>query len=480
MMCFKIPSSVCKRISAIIYKFWWSRTNEGRAIHWVRNTTLNRAKSDGGFNFRDMELFNDALLAKQFWKLFSSPSSLVSRFFKARYFKESSILNSDIGHSPSYAWRSIWTAGMKLKEWMWQNTDGTVFWALQDHGFYTVRSAYHKLQDIRERNLHLSIGECSDKNQLSKLWTTIWRLKIQPKFKVFIWRLVHKALPVANNLRKRGIDVKLCCQTCGFKNESICHTFLQCWWAKCLWEKLGVMHFWEKFSFESIDDWFWFCINHFGTDTVALICIGAYMIWRNRNLTTHTGKGLDILQSTAFVRCRSKYYNNPTFKFSIMERNNSAIWMPPRGSVVKFNCDGSWIKVLNTAWLGCVLRDSFGSVLGGFATFQDNIVSSIDAEGLALCKAMWWATHLKFADCLFETDCLEVFNSIQQFNPYSSYHKKWLSDCAVLLTNNDKWELSVTCREGNCMADALARKAVSDRWFWFSNKVIPRFLADFV
>lgn len=43
------------------------------------------SKSRGGLEFRDLEMFNLALLAKQGWNIIKNPGSLIARLLKARY-----------------------------------------------------------------------------------------------------------------------------------------------------------------------------------------------------------------------------------------------------------------------------------------------------------------------------------------------------------------------------------------------------------
>jgi hypothetical protein len=64
-------------------------------------------KSRGGMGFQDFIYFNKALLAKQCWRLWNTPDSLVSRIMTVKYYANSSILEANLGNKPSYAWRSI-------------------------------------------------------------------------------------------------------------------------------------------------------------------------------------------------------------------------------------------------------------------------------------------------------------------------------------------------------------------------------------
>lgn len=88
-------------------------------------------KDRGGSGFKDTEMFNQALLAKQAWRLWKSPNSLLSRLLKARYFRRSEFLDCGLGTRPSYAWRSILHGRELLKEGQVHKLDdgrGTKVW----------------------------------------------------------------------------------------------------------------------------------------------------------------------------------------------------------------------------------------------------------------------------------------------------------------------------------------------------------------
>jgi len=56
---------------------------------------------------KEMEAFNKALLAKQFWRLLKDDSSLVARLLKARYYPGYDIFDAGLGPRPSYSSCSI-------------------------------------------------------------------------------------------------------------------------------------------------------------------------------------------------------------------------------------------------------------------------------------------------------------------------------------------------------------------------------------
>lgn len=94
-------------MTSAMIQFWWSSGNNKSKIAWVAWQKLCKSKEVGGLGFHDLEKFNQALLGKQAWRLWSSPNSLLAQILKHRYHKNCNFLDSSVGTRPSYAWRSI-------------------------------------------------------------------------------------------------------------------------------------------------------------------------------------------------------------------------------------------------------------------------------------------------------------------------------------------------------------------------------------
>ena len=107
MSCFKLPMSLCKQIQSILTRFWWDANPERKKMCWVAWTSMAMPKYAGELGFRDVETFNDALLAKIGWKILTEPQSLLSRILLGKYTKNSTFLECSVPLTASHGWRSI-------------------------------------------------------------------------------------------------------------------------------------------------------------------------------------------------------------------------------------------------------------------------------------------------------------------------------------------------------------------------------------
>jgi hypothetical protein len=102
-----LPRGIIDHISAMVRKFWWGSRKGERKTAWVAWDDMVMPKYRGGLGFRDMEIFNLALLSRQVWRILQDPESLSARTLKAIYSPNTDILHAAVGSNPSQIWRSI-------------------------------------------------------------------------------------------------------------------------------------------------------------------------------------------------------------------------------------------------------------------------------------------------------------------------------------------------------------------------------------
>ena len=94
-------------------------------MYWVKWERLCQGKDFGGLGFKEIEKFNEALLAKQVWRMLKNPESLCHRVCKARFFPNCSILEVPNSTSGFYAWKSKLSArNVVQKGVVWRIGDG--------------------------------------------------------------------------------------------------------------------------------------------------------------------------------------------------------------------------------------------------------------------------------------------------------------------------------------------------------------------
>lgn len=155
MSMFLIPEGICDKIEQAICRFWWGGNEDRRRIHWKNKDFLFKPKFSGGQGFRTMRSFNEALLAKQVWRLIKYPTSFLATCLKAKHFPNTDVLKAKLGNQPSFVWSSIYhTKWIIKKGGRWLIGDGKKIdvwddnWLPHQNGFKTVSKPTNNI-DIR-------------------------------------------------------------------------------------------------------------------------------------------------------------------------------------------------------------------------------------------------------------------------------------------------------------------------------------------
>ncbi|XP_048599212.1 uncharacterized protein LOC125579275 [Brassica napus] len=107
MSCFQLPKNLCNRIQSALTRFWWDESTDKKKMCWVAWEKLTKPKAVGGLGLRDIQLFNQALLAKVAWRILTNPSCLLARVLTGKYCHKRSFLEAQLPAVCSHGWRSI-------------------------------------------------------------------------------------------------------------------------------------------------------------------------------------------------------------------------------------------------------------------------------------------------------------------------------------------------------------------------------------
>jgi hypothetical protein len=307
MSIFQLPTTLINTIERMMNSFWWGRgTATRRGINWLNWEKLSMHKNHGGMGFKDLSVFNLAMLGKQGWKFQTDPTSLVSRIFKARYFPKTSYFHARLGHNPSYVWRSIFNARFIVRggarwrigtgesiplinePWMLNGgrIDGSIAGAqlfqnsavkslleenekkwnesLIRHTFnhdiatailktpLIVQVQQDKLIWKAERNgkysvrsaYRLCVEELIDTSHIRRpgYWAGIWKLKVPPKIRNLIWRVCRGVLPTRMRLLDKGVQCPTNCVSCNSTHEDLWHLCFDCPFAIQVWGMTDLWH----------------------------------------------------------------------------------------------------------------------------------------------------------------------------------------------------------------------------------------------
>lgn len=103
-----------------------------------------------------------------------------------------------------------------------QNEKDSWVWLEEDHGNFTLKSAYRLLKENRQD------GPLTH-------WSYLWNSSIHPRIKILGWQLLKDILPTKDKLVRIIPMMHNQCPMCDGEKESSHHLFWSCPFAKAIW-----------------------------------------------------------------------------------------------------------------------------------------------------------------------------------------------------------------------------------------------------
>ncbi|KAL0730568.1 hypothetical protein Bca4012_026661 [Brassica carinata] len=177
-----------------------------------------------------------------------------------------------------------------------------------------------------------------------------------PKIRIFLWKALNEALPVAVLINRRGMKVDDRCQLCGVTGEDINHVFFGCSFVRQVWALSNIPSPQHGFHSSSIFENLWFLFQ------AAKLTVGEmefkrawpwviWNIWKCRNGLMFEGKRLSPLEIGHKALGESEEWFLAQVVEKDMEKKQAsspvctrASWKPPPKTWLKCNIASDWNK----------------------------------------------------------------------------------------------------------------------------------------
>lgn len=139
-------------------------------------------------------------------------------------------------------------------------------------------------------------------------WRALWKLKIPPKVKHFLWCLCKGALPTRHNLVQRHVEIEDECPWCRDSPETTTHLFLLCSKASTCWRSLGLQDYISDAA-AVLDDFSSIFFQILATVTASekiAWCMVLWSLWESKNDHVWENKHSD---TSTIVWVGSKFFS---------------------------------------------------------------------------------------------------------------------------------------------------------------------------
>ncbi|XP_019168538.1 PREDICTED: uncharacterized protein LOC109164462 [Ipomoea nil] len=281
-------------------------------------------------------------------------------------------------------------------------------------------------------------------------WTSIWKMKVPPKWRTFLWRAICNILPTTTNLIIKRVDIDPICQKCGVMNEDVMYALITCDYSKLVWNITGLPI--TNIITDSFPAWLTAALAILTEEQSGTMAAVLYHLWQSRNSAVWE-KSLPRpagLWRRASAAMGSYRHANHHPALPAPHRPEHAHHARPRCFV-----DASFHHATGEASYGVVLISPDGSFVAARNGTLPTCFSPFMAEAMACKEALSWLIERNTVDVDLLTDCLQLRNVLRQGSTsIMSYAGLGVDHCRSLMTSFTYCSLSYVSRQFNLHAHA--------------------------
>ncbi|CAN1730043.1 Uncharacterized mitochondrial protein AtMg00310 [Linum perenne] len=483
MSCYELTATMCESLNTLMTKFWWGQvTDDQRVLKSVYfpHTTLIHGNGRGrpSWGWQSLMKGRDYLQPGLQWQIGSGlqVDALQDHWLSGSLPSRPSLRGRGVYLGPptvaGFVAQGRWNLPL-LRYWFseesvrliqsiplpWRPQVDRLVWHHSSSGVYTVSSGYEFGMRSRPDLFSANLSPME-----KSTWVSIWTLPIQPKLRLFLWKVLHRILPTLQGImiRVRSDSIDPTCQICYAAPESVEHLLLHCVVSRRFLHMcslhppdLGDTHiaiYWKTILFtqpQFKDVW----------------VLAWWRLWKSRNRVV-----FDRAQTR--LEFLFQYFHNQWREHSVIYGPSISpslppsplpliSWRPPLPSRLKINVDGAVRPNLGGS-AGWVLRDSEGMVLRAMAATYPGILDPFLLELMAFRDACTWCLWAGVLQVDIEGDAELVSTRLLAGQIRANPGGAIIEEILQMHRGASSWRFMTVRRSGNRAAHYVARMALAN------------------
>ncbi|XP_019151902.1 PREDICTED: uncharacterized protein LOC109148623 [Ipomoea nil] len=312
-------------------------------------------------------------------------------------------------------------------------------------GTYTVKNAYRCI-----------VGDYENNPAAFDKWALMWKLKVPPKWKTFLWRVICDILHTTTNLIIKRVEVDPTCPMCALDHEDVLHALVFCEYSTLVWNitQLPI----TNIATDSFSTWLMGALAVLTGEQTRLLVVVLYHIWRSRNSSVWKGSMMRPADIWRAVVASLQAYG------AAQHRQAPPAPAPPTGTdthgSLRCYVDAGFRQDTREATYGIVLISPEGSFIVTKNGKLPFCFSPLMAEAQTYKEAISWLLGRNVTLVCLLTDCMVLRTTLQQqHSPIHSYVGVTIDQCRTVMSLFSRISINYVPRQVNLHAHTLASLA---------------------